>query len=193
MRAIRGTLLRVPNQVKNVEHRSTFNSIKSVAMSNSESLPILLADDSVLEPSDDQAAKQRCRHLSMFLIAAAVLVLSFALRVRADQRVAFIGLGRLPAPELCGSRVWFGVDCPGCGLTRGFIRLASGDWSGAIALNRVSPLLAFAVLTQFPYRLAMLRGWPPARRLAESPWPNAFGWLLIIALIGNWLLKLLGV
>ena len=129
----------------------------------------------------------------MFWIAVAVLVLSFALRVRADQRVAFIGLGGLPAPEMCGSRAWFGIECPGCGLTRGFIRLASGDWNGAIALNRVAPLLAFAVLAQIPYRLAILLGWPPVRRFAESPWPSAFGWVLIIALIGNWLLKLLGV
>ena len=162
-------------------------------MSAHDSLPILLADDAASALSDRQAASQRSRHVSMFWIAVAVLVLSFALRVRADQRVAFIGLGGLPAPEMCGSRAWFGIECPGCGLTRGFIRLASGDWNGAIALNRVAPLLAFAVLAQIPYRLAILLGWPPVRRFAESPWPSAFGWVLIIALIGNWLLKLLGV
>ena len=159
-------------------------------MSAPEILPVLIADDSTSALSDAKAAS---RHVSMFWIAVAVLVLSFALRVRADQRVALIGLGGLPAPEMCGSRAWFGIECPGCGLTRGFIRLASGDWSGATTLNRVAPLLAFAVLTQFPYRLAMLLNWPPARRFAESPWPNAFGWVLIIALIGNWLLKVLGV
>ena len=162
-------------------------------MSAPETLPILIADDSPSTLSDSKAAGHRSRHVSMFWIAVAVLVLSFALRVRADQRVALIGLGGLPAPEMCGSRAWFGIECPGCGLTRGFIRLASGDWSGAIALNRVAPLLAFAVLAQIPYRLAILLGWPPVRRFAESLWPNAFGWVLIIALIGNWLLKLLGV
>lgn len=162
-------------------------------MSAHDSLPILLADDATSALSERQAASQRIRHVSMFWIAVAVLVLSFALRVRADQRVALIGLGGLPAPEMCGSRAWFGIECPGCGLTRGFIRLASGDWSGAVALNRVAPLLAFAALAQIPYRLAILLGWPPVRRFAESPWPNAFGWVLIISLIGNWLLKLLGV
>lgn len=162
-------------------------------MSAPESLPILIADDSSSALSEAKSASHRSRHLGMFWIAVAVLVLSFALRVRADQRVALIGLGDLPAPEMCGSRKWFAIECPGCGLTRGFIRLASGDWSGAIALNRVAPLLAFAVLAQFPYRLAILLGWPPARRFAESPWSNAFGWVLIIALIGNWFLKLLGV
>jgi len=155
-------------------------------------LPILIAEDSSPDLPGTKAGL-RSRHVSMFWIAIAVIVLSFALRVRADQRVSLIGLGGLPVPELCGSRLWFGFDCPGCGLTRGFIRLASGDWSGAIVLNRVAPLLAFAVLAQIPYRLTILRGWPPARRLAESPWPNAFGWLLIIALVSNWMLKLLGV
>jgi hypothetical protein len=129
----------------------------------------------------------------MLWIAVAVLLLSFTLRVRDDQRVALVGLNGLPAPEMCGSRAWFDIECPGCGLTRGFIRLASGDWSGAITLNRVTPLLAFAVLAQIPYRMALLRGWPSIRRFAESPWSNAFGWVLIIALIGNWLLKLLGI
>ncbi len=162
-------------------------------MSAPEPLPVLIAEDSPSELSKDNTVSHRSRHVSMFWIAVAVLVLSFALRVRADQRVAFIGLGGLPAPEMCGSRAWFGIECPGCGLTRGFIRLASGDWSGAIALNRVAPLLAFAVLAQIPYRLAILLGWRPVRRFAESPWPNAFGWVLIMALIGNWLLKVLGV
>jgi hypothetical protein len=162
-------------------------------MSAPETLPILMADESAISPSHDKAAGRRRRHISMFWISVAVIVLSFALRVRADQRIAFIGLNGLPAPEMCGSRLWFGIECPGCGLTRGFIRLAAGDWSGAVALNRVAPLLAFAVLTQIPYRLAVLLSWLPARRFAESPWPNAFGWLLIVALVGNWLLKLFGV
>ena len=159
-------------------------------MSASDSLPTLVADDS---PNAPAASDRRTRDASMFWIAVAIVGLSFTLRIRADQRVELLGLSGLAAPEMCGSRIWFGLDCPGCGLTRGFIRLASGDWSGAIALNRVAPLLAFAVLAQIPFRLAKRLGWTPARRFAESPWPQANGWVLIAALIGNWLLKLLGV
>ena len=159
-------------------------------MSASDSLPTLVADDS---PNAVAASDHRTRDMSMLWIAVAVVVLSFALRIRADQRVELLGLSGLAAPEMCGSQIWFGLDCPGCGLTRGFIRLAGGDWSGAVALNRVAPLLAVAVLAQIPYRLAMLLGWTPARRFAESPWPQAIGRVVIVALIGNWLLKLLGV
>lgn len=160
-------------------------------MSVSESLPTLEVDESSSVTRD--VTHVRSHDMTMLCIAVAVLGLSFALRVRADQRVVLLGLSGFPAPEVCGSRLWLGIECPGCGLTRGFIRLASGDWPGAIALNRVAPLLAFAVLAQIPYRLAMLLGWPPARRFAKSVWSNAFAWIVIVALIGNWLLKLLGV
>lgn len=158
-------------------------------MSESDTMPTLIAADT----RDVHEARRRSRDLTVLWISLAVIALSFALRVRPDQRVALLGLDRFPAPEMCGSRLWFGVECPGCGLTRGFIRLAAGDWSSTIALNRVAPLLAFAVLIQIPYRLASLRAWTPARRFGDSTWSTACGWVLIVALIGNWLLKLLGV
>ena len=132
----------------------------------------------------------RRRQLDMLLVATVAVVLSFALRVRPDQRVELRWLPDRPAPELCAWRLWTGLDCPACGLTRGFIRLAEGDCSAALALNRVSLLLAIAVLLQFPYRLLVLCGTTFGHRLSASPWPNACGWVLIVALIGNWLLRL---
>jgi hypothetical protein len=154
---------------------------------------MLEPDDAIPQTNASIACEQHGRDWTMLGIAVAVIVLSFALRVRDDQRITLFDVNQLPVPELCGSREWFGFECPGCGLTRGFIRLAEGNWSSAVALNRVTPLLAFAVLLQIPYRLALLVDWPMAQRFAKSPWPNACGWLLIVALIGNWLLKLLGV
>ena len=159
-------------------------------MSVSEDLLTLERDGSTLHSKDDRADHRRVRDVSMLLLAIAVIVLSLTLRIRADQRVELPGLSGFPVPETCGSRFWFGLDCPGCGLTRSFIRLASGDWSSAVALNRVSPLMALAVLVQIPYRLASLRAWPPARRFGASAWSSAAGWLLVAALVGNWLLKL---
>lgn len=160
-------------------------------MSAPECLPTLIVDDSPPETHDVRASSRRMHDVTMLSVASAVILLSFLLRVRADQRVELLGLSVFTAPETCGSRVLFGIECPGCGLTRGFIRLAAGNWSDAMALNRITPLLAFGVLAQIPYRLGQLVRWPPARRLAQSPWPDAFGKLLMIALFGNWLLKLL--
>lgn len=95
-------------------------------------------------------------HLSVLLVATVTVVLAFALRVRADQRVELRWLPGYSAPEMCPWRTWTNLDCPACGLTRGFIRIAEGNFSAAMSLNRVSLLLAVVVLLQFPYRLLML-------------------------------------
>ena len=161
-------------------------------MTVSESLLTLEADDTPSVIRDRPSALRRSRDVSLLLVAVAIILLSLTLRVRADQRIEFLGLSGLTAPETCGLRMLFGLECPGCGLTRGFIRMATGDWSGAIVLNRVTPLLALAVLLQIPYRLALLLAWPPALRFGDSVWSTACGWVLIVALFANWLLTLLG-
>ena len=77
----------------------------------------------------------RRRHLDMLLISTAVVILSFTLHVRPDQRVELRRLPDCPAPEMCAWRVWAGLDCPACGLTRGFVRLVEGDCSAALYLS----------------------------------------------------------
>ncbi len=95
-------------------------------------------------------------HLSVLLVATVTVVLSFALRVRADQRIELRWLPGYPAPEMCPWRVLTNLDCPACGLTRGFIRIAEANFSAALSLNCVSLPLAVVVLLQFPYRLLIL-------------------------------------
>jgi hypothetical protein len=125
------------------------------------------------------------RHRDILGLAVLVLVLSFLLRVLPDERVAFRGLSRYPLPHACATRTWFGMDCPACGLTRSMIHLARGDWSAATRTHRLGPLFAAAILVQIPYRLYGLRRREPEPlgRLI----PSLLGYLLIIALIGNWL------
>lgn len=41
----------------------------------------------------------------------------------------------------CESRVRYGVPCPSCGLTTGFIALSAGDVTRARAANAAAPLL----------------------------------------------------
>jgi hypothetical protein len=125
----------------------------------------------------------------MLALAAVVVVLSFALDVVPPDRVALRGLHRWPLPQLCLSRAWFGLDCPGCGLTRSFIYLAHGRWSASLHVHRLGWLFAAAVVVQFPYRLLSLRR--PDRPLLPRPWPRLLGLALITSLILNWLLGLL--
>ena len=133
----------------------------------------------------------RRRHREMLVVTVLVVVLSFVLQVRPDGRVAPPGLADWPLPATCPSRELFGVKCPGCGLTRSFVQLAHGQWRQAWGYHRLGWLLAAAVLVQIPYRLLLLRR--PDRPAPGRRLPRAFGYLLLAALVGNWLLELLGV
>jgi hypothetical protein len=132
----------------------------------------------------------RDRHWTMLWISLAVAIGAFSLQTDARDRVGPTWLSGVWLPELCGSRALFGVECPGCGLTRSFIALAHGDLAGSFAYHRVGWLLAMAVLLQFPYRILSLRELRTG--IVERTWPTWFGWALIIALIGNWLVGVAG-
>lgn len=131
---------------------------------------------------------ERRRQWEMLVIAIAVIGLSLALDAPSGDRVALGVLPQWPLPPMCASRSLFGVECPGCGLTRSFVHLAHGRWSDSFRCHRVGWFLAVAVLLQLPYRGAAiyLGRLPLGRRL-----PTAFGTLLIALLLGNWLLGLL--
>ena len=130
-----------------------------------------------------------CRHREMLAVAALVVVLALVFQVRPDERVIVTGLPDYPLPPACMSREYFGVKCPGCGLTRSFVHLAHADWAASWKCHRLGWLLATAVLLQFPYRLLALR------RGGQSPLgdrvPRWFGCLLIISLLVNWTLEIL--
>lgn len=78
------------------------------------------------------------------LVGLAILTAAFGL---AAARAA--GHDLLPERDLCWSRVLLGQECPGCGLTRSFIAVASGQLGHALAYNRLGPILfgAIALLT----------------------------------------------
>lgn len=145
---------------------------------------------------DDVAAAQerrrralRERHWSMLILCGATIVASFVLTLNPDGHVA--APGAVPLPAMCGSRALFGIDCPGCGLTRSFVALAHGDCQKSLAFNRVGWLLAAAVVGQLIYRPWML--YELRAKLPTRDWPAWFGCVLIAALIGNWLLKAVGI
>lgn len=130
------------------------------------------------------------RHWTMLMVSLAVIALSFALQLNATGRVRASWLPFDSLPPLCGSRALFGINCPGCGLTRSFVALASGDVAESFRLHRIGWLMALAVVLQIPYRLWGLRelrhGVISGRR-----WPIWFGRVLIAALLLNWLAGIL--
>lgn len=134
--------------------------------------------------TSDQRARRR-RHWEMLVVAVLVVVGAFVLRVRPDQRAEVRFLPDLPLPETCMSRSLFGVSCPGCGLTRSVVYLARGDLEKSWSMHRLGWLMAAAVIAQFPYRIYCLTAGDCGPTFRKAC--GAFGWLLIVLLVANWL------
>jgi hypothetical protein len=87
--------------------------------------------------------------------------------------VVALGLLRVWAPgdsvdgATCVTRRVLGLACPTCGMTRAFSALAHGDWSRALALHPLAPLVAAELAAAWLlWGVAVRRGaWPLPRRL----------------------------
>jgi hypothetical protein len=95
-----------------------------------------------------------------------------------------------PLPELCGWKRFFGVNCPGCGLTRCFIALAHGDLAAAWHFNPAGILLFVGVAFQVPYRAAQLWRMKRGRPTLRVPYVLALVWTAVALLLLQWLLKM---
>jgi hypothetical protein len=75
------------------------------------------------------------------LCGASLLAALAALRATAgaDAAAAFLAARGLGWP--CPFRFLVGLDCPGCGMTRGVLLALQGDWGGAWLMNPGAPLL----------------------------------------------------
>lgn len=131
----------------------------------------------------------RDRHWTMLALAIAVIAASSLLRLRDSETIGLKWLG-VDLPPMCASRMLWGLECPGCGLTRSFVALAAGDVQKSLQFHRFGWLLAAAVVVQIPYRIVALR--ELRSRVVQRTWPVWFGYILIAALILNWLAKFLG-
>lgn len=128
---------------------------------------------------------------AVWLIGSLVcLCLAACMSVGDNRRVYFWNASQ-PIPELCTAYSRFGVDCPGCGLTRTFIHLAHGDLAPAWQLSPVGVLLFLFACVQIPPGIAQLVF------RSRSRWVEAWGmwndWataLLVMALVLQWLVRL---
>jgi hypothetical protein len=136
----------------------------------------------LVQPSTDRSARRR--HWEMLVICLAVVLLSFLLVIRADGRVAPRGLTGLALPETCLTHSLFGFDCPACGLTRSFIELSRGNFSGSLTYHNLGWMMALAVVLQIPYRAFCL--W--TQRSLAARVSSSFGLAIIVALIGRWMI-----
>ncbi len=126
-------------------------------------------------------------------IPTAILLLASIMTTGSDRQVSLPGLGVLP--ETCTLHSRFGIDCPGCGLTRTFIHLAHGNLDAAWTLNPVGSLLFVFVLAQIPLAIGSLsknRSFRAVQRIMErvTPWNQILLIGLLVALLVQWIVRL---
>lgn len=97
----------------------------------------------------------RAYHWAMLIFAGAIITLSFVLKVRGEHQVV-LPVSDVALPESCTFKKTLGIGCPGCGLTRSFIKIADGDFGGAWHFNPVGFPFFLLVVGQIPYRIAQL-------------------------------------
>lgn len=142
-------------------------------------------DDQAKDSHDRIVAQLRERHWTMLIVSVLVIIASFSLHRNPTGQIVASWLPLESLPPMCGSRAMFGIECPGCGLTRSFVALAHGDLAESIRLHRVGWVLAAAVVLQIPYRIYALR--ELRTKASQRTWPTWFGNGLIATLILNWL------
>lgn len=135
------------------------------------------------------ATCNRSYHAVFLGVSVLFIVMAYLLVIVSDDRVAVRGFEDRPLPRSCTFRMLFGIDCPGCGLTRGTLHFANGRFAESFAMHHLAWMIALLVVAQIPYRLVcIVRGNPAplGRRV-----PVIVVWSLLVLMAGNWLLGFL--
>lgn len=91
-----------------------------------------------------------------------------------------------PRDSVCVSRRLLDLPCPGCGMTRGFVHLAKGEWGAAFADHPLAPVLAAElVLAWLAWGVLLARGLPAARPRWLDPLLLAHAAVLVALWLGR--------
>lgn len=124
------------------------------------------------------------RRLHFVLIALGlVAVVRLMVSVGEHGRVFVAGL---TVPETCFAKIYFGADCPGCGLTRSMVHLAHGRFSDSVKANPGGAMLAvFACLL-------LARMWFPEashKRLPSDRILISVVAAFVVTILVNWIVR----
>jgi len=123
-------------------------------------------------------------------LTGAALLASLALaRGLATASPASVSVAGHALPVVCPSRLLFGVNCPGCGMTRSVLLTLGGDLRGALGVNPAGPflvaaLILLAVQLLFNAARAPEGGTPFKRRLL--PWASIYGVVVASVMLIQW-------
>lgn len=126
-------------------------------------------------------------HGILLAMSVVALVLAAVLTVPDREHVAVAGV---TLPPMCAFRSLFGLDCPGCGMTRCFVSAAHGRLAQAWQFHSAGLFLFALLVAQVPFRSWQIwrlsRGRDEWRHRALTWIP----WLLLVTLVGHWLWRM---
>jgi Protein of unknown function (DUF2752) len=126
-------------------------------------------------------------HITILILCLAVMIIAFFIDV--DKGLAVIPMTEgAHSPRLCLFYKITGMDCPFCGLTRGFSLIAHGNVSGAIKFNSMSIAVFLFFVGQIIYRsYILIRGCEvrTKRIYLNIPWI-----IIVTGLFLNWIYNL---
>ena len=136
--------------------------------------------------ASEQSASRYRYHLSILVVSALVLTAAALLNIPESGGVEAPFFGTLPG--ICTWKRFFGLDCPGCGLTRCFVALSHGHVGQAWRFNPAGFLLFALLLYQVPFRSVQI--WRISKGRGDyrhSNWVlTVTAWLIIAALLIQW-------
>ena len=121
-------------------------------------------------------------------LGGAALLASLVLaRGLAEATPAAVHVAGHELPVICPSRLLFGVNCPGCGMTRSVLLTLGGDLRGALHVNPAGPVLVVALVllaAQLLFAARASESPSAARRL--RPWASLYGVVVASVMLVNW-------
>jgi hypothetical protein len=123
-------------------------------------------------------------------LSGAALLAALALaRGLASASPSSVSVAGHQLPVLCPSRLLFGVNCPGCGMTRSVLLTLGGDLRGALGVNPAGPFFVAALLLLAVQLILFAartnRGGADVRRRLK-PWAAAYGIIVVSVMLIQW-------
>ena len=124
-------------------------------------------------------------HRIMLTGSAIIILLSFLMKTNDSNQVFLPGVP-VALPESCATKMYLGIDCPGCGMTRAFIRISAGQFKKAMQLNSASLVVYLFVAIQIPWHAMQLLRIGNGSGPVDSLWTIVPALAVIVTLVVCW-------
>jgi hypothetical protein len=141
-------------------------------------------------PSEGQGVMAAVTSFHGIMLTGSVIImlLSFVMKTNDSNQVFLPGLS-MAMPQSCVTKMYWGFDCPGCGMTRAFIRISEGQFTKARQLNAASFVVYLFVAVQIPWHAMQLLRIGRGVGVVDSWWTIVPALGVIVTLVVCWIWK----